>query len=139
MHLRLNTGALLGPSNCILTGFLILSTRLQHESAATSVIAKSHHNSPDKPTRSMIGANSGGMRPFLWSRRICLPVQSSSFEYNAKLIPRKPLSLARFPLLLGIAPLYAADRSWNSQRYQPRRDPRALPVALGYRIAPRCG
>jgi len=67
----------------------------------------------------MIGAKLAGMRPFLWSRRICLPVQSSSFKYNSKLIPRNPLSLARFPLLLGIAPLYAADRSSNSQRCQP--------------------
>ena len=59
----------------------------------------------------MIGAKSAGMRPFLLSRRICLPVQSSSFKYKSKLIPKKPLSLARFPLLLGIAPLYADDRS----------------------------
>ncbi len=36
----------------------------------------SNHNSPDNPIRSMIGAKSAGMRPFLLSRRICLPVQS---------------------------------------------------------------
>jgi hypothetical protein len=32
----------------------------------------SHHTSPDKPIRSMIGARSLGMCFFLWSRRICL-------------------------------------------------------------------
>lgn len=57
--------------------FPLCGVPARHFKILPNRFTKSHHNSPDKPTRSMIGAKSAGMRPFLWSRRICLPVQSN--------------------------------------------------------------
>ena len=51
------------------------------------------------------------MRPRLPSPRNWRPVQSSIFKYDSSDIARNPLSLARHPFWLGIAPEYAFARS----------------------------